>query len=81
MTLCFLCGWYCSLSRCGVLHNDALGWGRFICIIFDTMIAAAAETGLALFKTFEATILDFIAQIYPSAPRIILSFDRGRKTD
>jgi len=25
------------------------------------MIAAAAETGLALFKTFEATILDFIA--------------------
>jgi len=45
------------------------------------MIAAAAETGLALFKTFEATILDFIAQIYPSAPRIILSFDRGRKTD
>jgi hypothetical protein len=73
------------LSRCRAFGCDvhalrALGWGWLICIILDAMIAAAGETGLALFKTLESAILDCIAQIYPSAPRIILSFDGGRKT-
>ena len=61
------------------MRADALGWGWLIGIIFDACIAATAETGLALFKALESAILNQIAQIYPSAPRIILSFDGGRK--
>jgi hypothetical protein len=39
----------------------------------------ATETSLALFKALESAIFNHIAQIGPRAPRIILSFDGGRK--
>jgi hypothetical protein len=81
MTLCFLCGREGDLSRCPrVLRADALGWGWLICIIFDAKIVGAAETGFALFKALECAIVNHIAQIYPGAPWIILSFDGGGKS-
>jgi hypothetical protein len=69
------------LVRAGVKLNDvvlslplALGRGWLIRIVFDALIMAAAETGHALFETVESAILDFVSQIYPGAPRIILTF-------
>ena len=43
------------------------------------MITAAAETGLALFKTIKTAILDLVSQIYHCAPRVILSFGGRRE--
>ena len=51
----------------------------------DACIAAAAETGLTLFKTVEPAIEDFVAQIHHRTPRIILGLDSsdgsGRRSD
>jgi hypothetical protein len=67
------------LSRCRTFGTNGLGWRWLICIIFDAKIVRAAETGLALFKTVEIAILDHIAQICHSTPRITLSFDGRRE--
>ena len=68
------------MSRCAcVFRTDALGRRWLICIIFDAKIVRAAETGLALFKTVEIAILNYIAQIRHSAPGIALSFDGRRE--
>jgi hypothetical protein len=75
--LCFFCGRYGSLNGRGLLGTDALGGWWLIRIIFYASIAAATETSLTLFKTVETAIQDFITQIHPSAPRIILSFGGG----
>ena len=68
------------MSRCRTFGTNGLGWRWLICIIFDAKIVRAAETGLALFKTVEIAILDYIAQIRDSAPGITLSFSfSGRR--
>jgi hypothetical protein len=68
------------LGRCArFFRTEALGWGWRVRIIFDAKIVRAAETSLALFKTVEITILDYIAQIRHSAPGITLSFNCRRE--
>ena len=67
------------LSRCRTFRTDALGWRWLICIIFNAKIVRAAEAGLALFKTVEIAILDYIAQIRHSAPGITLRFNGRRE--
>jgi hypothetical protein len=69
------------LSRCaGAFRADALGRRWLIGIILDACIAAAAETGLTLFKAVEPAIEDFVAQIHHRTPRIILGLG-GRDRD
>ena len=63
------------MSRCRTFDTNGLGWRWLISIVFDAKIVRAAETGLALFKTVEIAILDYIAQICDSAPWITLSFN------